>query len=89
MACCNGDPRMKDLNHVRILAQTYADREGISEIIIYETNEPPIGKAYNFEPAAYGRKDIVETIYIRDDKSTEVLSDNGGRKLADTGKRTV
>lgn len=80
MACCNGDPRMKDLDHVENLARAYAKGEGIDYIGIYETNVPPIGKAYNFEPTAYGRKDFIKIIDVRDNPSPNILSGNVGRK---------
>jgi hypothetical protein len=77
---------MKNLNHVRILAKAYAKGEGIDLMAIYETNVPPIGKAYNFEPAAYGRKDFVEVIDVRNNPSPDVLSNDGGRKLPTVGR---
>jgi hypothetical protein len=89
MACCKGDARMKDLNHVRVLAQIYANGEGINEIVIFETNVPPVGKAYDFEPAAYGRKDIVETVRLSVNTGSEVLSDNVGRKPTLTRKERI
>jgi hypothetical protein len=77
---------MKELNHVRILAKAYAKGEGIDLMAIYETNVPPIGKAYNFIEYAHRKENNVEVIDVRDNPSPDVLSNDGGRKLSAIGK---
>jgi len=75
MSCIN-EQRKKDINHVRILAETYS-KGTEQDIDIVQKNIAGIGKTFDFVPTKENSIKAIETIKFRKLKSKDVLLDTG------------
>lgn len=78
MACitCNGTEKYKDLEHVKIIAQTFANQQKCDVGLWFD------GVLYSFEPVGFtGRKYLFEIQYNRNVTYIEISESNRNEGL--------